>query len=223
MQFQKTTLGFAEIQNRTLKLTAKQRRLLILIGSNTEDAMHQQLMQQLATPDLLEELMELALIEPTTYAVISSTDIETDTQETTASANSDSNTVQVTPRQERVFPIIPPTDISQPKNQPQTHNIESEIIYSPSLPQQQKQPITPRTTDHSDAFKLLQELMKNSLQQYCGLMAKQLVNKIERCETIQQLRHCQMQWLTSLQEARISPELLNATLNSVNEAFGQIE
>ncbi|MCP5927697.1 hypothetical protein NL327_27975, partial [Klebsiella pneumoniae] len=66
------------------------------------------------------------------------------------------------------------------------------------------------------SFEEIQQLMKQTLSQYCGLMAKPLIQKIEQIKTLQELKVCQMQWITSLQESRIPSNELAHTLHSIN-------
>ena len=58
--------------------------------------------------------------------------------------------------------------------------------------------------------------MIQTLTTYCGLMARPLVQKVQSIKTLQQLKACQMQWITSLQESRIPPTQLNQTLKLIN-------
>ncbi|MBP8005716.1 MAG: hypothetical protein KAZ18_02310 [Acinetobacter sp.] len=64
----------------------------------------------------------------------------------------------------------------------------------------------------------VQQIMIQTLTTYCGLMAKPLIQQIQQSKTISQLKLCQMQWITSLQESRITPSQLNQTLKLINYA-----
>ena len=66
------------------------------------------------------------------------------------------------------------------------------------------------------AFVEIQQVMIQTLTTYCGLMARPLVQKVQSIKTLQQLKACQMQWITSLQESRIPPTQLNQTLKLIN-------
>ncbi|MFI7961039.1 hypothetical protein ACFMJB_18845, partial [Acinetobacter baumannii] len=59
--------------------------------------------------------------------------------------------------------------------------------------------------------------------QYCGLIAKPLIQKIEQIKNLQELKMCQMQWITSLQESRIPPHELAHTLHSINYSIQLIQ
>ena len=62
----------------------------------------------------------------------------------------------------------------------------------------------------------IQQVMIQTLTTFCGLMARPLIQKIQSIKTVQQLKACQMQWITSLQESRIPPAQLNQTLKLIN-------
>ncbi|RZF50414.1 hypothetical protein EXE30_12640 [Acinetobacter halotolerans] len=66
------------------------------------------------------------------------------------------------------------------------------------------------------SFVEVQQVMIQTLTTYCGLMAKPLIQQIQQSKTISQLKLCQMQWITSLQESRIAPSQLNQTLKLIN-------
>ena len=64
--YQKTELGFQTLKDRQLALNARQRRLLLLIGSDDFNQMPVHYQQRIAEATLLEQLMELGLIQPIT-------------------------------------------------------------------------------------------------------------------------------------------------------------
>ncbi|MDR7015269.1 hypothetical protein [Acinetobacter sp. 3657] len=66
------------------------------------------------------------------------------------------------------------------------------------------------------SFVEVQQVMIQTLTTYCGLMAKPLIQQIQQSKTIAQLKLCQMQWITALQESRIAPSQLNQTLKLIN-------
>ena len=72
------------------------------------------------------------------------------------------------------------------------------------------------------AFVEIQQIMIQTLTTYCGLMARPLVQKIQSIKSLQQLKACQMQWITSLQESRIPPMQLNQTLKQINFSVQQL-
>ena len=75
---------------------------------------------------------------------------------------------------------------------------------------------------HTLGFDEVKQLMAQLLQQNCGLMAKQLINRILQASDLAQLKLCQMQWITALQESRISSKELNFHLKQINFSLQKI-
>lgn len=75
---------------------------------------------------------------------------------------------------------------------------------------------------HTLGFDEVKQLMAQLLQQNCGLMAKQLINRILQASDLAQLKLCQMQWITTLQESRISSNELNFHLKQINFSLQKI-
>lgn len=75
---------------------------------------------------------------------------------------------------------------------------------------------------HTLGFDEVKQLMAQLLQQNCGLMAKQLINRILQASDLAQLKLCQMQWITALQESRISSNELNFHLKQINFSLQKI-
>ena len=64
MHFYKTQRGIEVLQDRSIPLTARQRRLLVLIGSQDFNLLNDGLKQQLAPAELLDQLYAMDLIIP---------------------------------------------------------------------------------------------------------------------------------------------------------------
>ena len=62
MHFYKTQRGIEVLQDRSIPLTARQRRLLVLIGSQDFNLLNDGLKQQLAPAELLDQLYAMDLI-----------------------------------------------------------------------------------------------------------------------------------------------------------------
>lgn len=62
--FYKTQRGIEVLQDRSLPLTARQRRLLVLIGSQDFNLLNDALKQQLAPAEILDQLYAMELIGP---------------------------------------------------------------------------------------------------------------------------------------------------------------
>lgn len=65
--------------------------------------------------------------------------------------------------------------------------------------------------------------MMESLQKYCGLMAKQQIQHILQVQDVRSLKMCQIQWITSLQESRLPPQELNHILKQINFSLAQLQ
>ena len=73
------------------------------------------------------------------------------------------------------------------------------------------------------SFEEVKNLMQQTLQQYCGLMAKALIVAIGNAENTHQLRQYQSKWLTSLFETRIGRQQLNELLSVINASLEQVD
>lgn len=61
-QYFKTDLGIQALKQRSFQLNARQRQLLLLIGTDDFKILNSALKQRLATPELIQQLEELGLI-----------------------------------------------------------------------------------------------------------------------------------------------------------------
>lgn len=191
LRFIKTSLGTQVLQDRSIALNAKQRRLLLLIDSNDFKTMRPELSAKIATPELVQQLIEFGLIYNLDHP-----------QQQTNSAESGIEA-----------PLAFETTESQQSD------TTKEIITPSPLVMADAEHLDFKTLD----FEQIKAFMKNSLQQYCGLMAKQLMIKIEQANSIEELQRCRMQWLTYLQESKIQPKTLNFYLQQINHTIQQLQ
>ncbi|MDS7932535.1 hypothetical protein RMB03_11455 [Acinetobacter sp. V91_7] len=197
--FYRTNLGRVALQQRNIVLNAKQRRLLLLIDHEDFQNLNGEFKKRIASPELIQQLIDLKLIAP-----IASTKPATNEE------------------------IILKTSAINKVEENQKESVDSSILHSPHLVgeiqlSEQKtldqssttyfQPLIPSQTL---SFEEIQQLMIKTLSSYCGLMTKPLVQKIEKATTIQELKLCQVQWITSLQESRIPPQELARALRTIN-------
>ena len=70
--YQKTALGLDALQQRHIPLNARQRRLLVLIGTEDFEQLADQFKQRIATPEILGQLIELGLIHSIQTSRVSS-------------------------------------------------------------------------------------------------------------------------------------------------------
>jgi len=197
--FYRTNLGRVALQQRNIALNAKQRRLLLLIDHEDFQSLNSEFKKRIAPPEIIQQLIDLELIapisspEPSGYEEITFiksaiNNAEENREKSTNSSKDFSNQL--------VGEIL----LSQQNNLDQ-----SSIPYN--------QPVIP---SQPLSFEEIRQLMMKTLSSYCGLMTKPLVQKIEKTTTIQELKSCQMQWITSLQESRIPAQELATALHTIN-------
>ncbi|MEW7121094.1 hypothetical protein [Acinetobacter nosocomialis] len=200
--FYRTNLGRVALQQRNITLNAKQRRLLLLIDHEDFQSLDTEFKKRIAPPELIQQLIDLKLIAPSSenYSELPEQISPQESSITTKEIHQ--KNVDENKSNDLVGEIQVPQSTSAPSN------IENN---QPSIPVQQL------------SFEEIQQLMKQSLSQYCGLMAKPLIQKIEQIKTLHELKMCQMQWITSLQESRIPPHELAHTLHSINYSIQLIQ
>ncbi|PWB14166.1 hypothetical protein DCO44_10605 [Acinetobacter sp. AM] len=208
IHYSKTQLGHDALKQRSLPLNARQRRLLVLIGTEDFDSMNEIFKQRLAPPELIEQLSEMGLIMASSIRSLAEAETSDQIQTTslhTAQQNAFTHRLTKEPQQ----PIQ--LEITEPR--PQAVRLSEEQIVQPNPPIE----VEPKFEDLVALdFDDVKYLMAQLLQKYCGLMAKQLILRIQGSEDIRALKLCQMQWITQLQETRIPPKELNRILHQIN-------
>lgn len=194
-EYYKTQLGIDTLQSRSKDLTARQRRLLVLIGTEDFTLLADQFKQRIAPPELLEQLSNLGLISrPHLDQISQLSEIQVKLETATQPPNQNQLETAVT-LASTVMPQINPSEssIQLVQNQePNSQNFDDLTIHQ------------------------IQALMIELLEQYCGLMAKPLILEIKKSSNLASLKMCQIQWITHLQESRIAPALLNQNLQQIN-------
>ena len=202
--YYKTAQGHTALENRQFNLNVRQRRLLLLIGTEDFNKLSDQFRQKIASPELLEQLEAMGLIQSQTF----SSSITTPKPDTEIPPSS-SSTVS---RQNEVANIQ--DAINHPTRPSQEYRVSDDLI------QHQQVEITPMAIM---AFDEIKTLMAETLSRYCGLLARQLLEQIKNASNVKQLKICQMQWITHLQETRIPPQQLNQQLQQVNFALQHLQ
>ncbi len=201
--FYRTNLGRVALQQRNITLNAKQRRLLLLIDHEDFQSLNSEFKKRIAPPELIQQLIDLKLIATSNESYSELTE-QTSLQESSITSNEvNQKNIDENKSNDLVGEIQVPQSTSVTSS-----NIDND---QPSIPVQQL------------SFEEIQLLMKQSLGQFCGLMAKPLIQKIEQIKTLQELKMCQMQWITHLQESRIPPHELAKTLQSINYSIQLIQ
>lgn len=180
--FFKTELGQNALQQRSIALTARQRRLLLLIDHEDFKELDQEYRQRIAPTELVQQLIDMGLLAQHQSSPINKQQSQTTL---TMAAFDETLSTQSAPVQEKH--IIRPVPAVE------------EMLELEKLP-----------------FVEIQQVMIQTLSSYCGLMARPLIQKIQSIDSLNQLKACQMQWITSLQESRIPPNQLNQTLKLIN-------
>ena len=198
--FFKTELGQNALQQRHIALTARQRRLLLLIDHHDFQELDSDYREKIAPTELLQQLMDMGLLAQQTAPVAVSTP-------------------------EVVVEIAPPVAIPVLEVNPAptvTPVLEARLAVASPVVAVAPTPAVIAVAEVETppleklAFVEIQQVMIQTLTSYCGLMAKPLIQKIQAIKTLQQLKACQMQWTTSLQESRIPPMQFNQTLKMIN-------
>ncbi|MBJ9986852.1 hypothetical protein IAE19_15585 [Acinetobacter sp. S40] len=201
--YYKTAQGHTALENRQLNLNVRQRRLLLLIGTEDFNKLSDQFREKIASPELLYQLEEMGLIQFDTQATsLSSLTTEFNDE---SSERSDAIQSDVTPDETSLMAQI---------NSSQEYPINIDTIQNV---QPQLEPLSVM------AFDEVKTLMAETLSSYCGLLARQLLEQIKSASNIKQLKICQMQWITHLQETRIPPQQLNQQLQQVNFALQHLQ
>ncbi|MDC4852323.1 hypothetical protein NRA01_00335 [Acinetobacter baumannii] len=204
--FYRTNLGRVALQQRNIALNAKQRRLLLLIDHEDFQSLNTEFKKRIAPPELIQQLIDLKLI-----ASISENNSEFTEQ--IPLSESTTTSLEVKAQQKSTIDENESADLTR----------EIKVSLKPSCHSSNIENIQPVVPFKQLTFEEIQQLMKQSLNQYCGLMAKLLIQKIEQIKNLQELKMCQMQWITSLQESRIPPHELAHTLHSINYSIQLIQ
>ena len=218
--YQKTQHGLDALQQRTRDLNARQRRLLVLIGTEDFDLLGDQLKQRLAPPELIEQLLGMQLIAPAAIEQDSSLQQEPVPSSTTLHTEIHSQLASST-HQAHAESLADPiqTQNLQVNSAPAylEARVAANINAEQSVPQAEIQPEFTAL-----GFEDVKFLMMDTLQRHCGLMAKQLIQRILQAQDIRSLKLCQMQWITSLQETRLPPKTLNQILQQINHSLQKL-
>lgn len=233
--YQKTQLGLDALQQRTRDLNARQRRLLVLIGTEDFDLLGDQFKQRLAPPELIEQLLDMQLIAPaaldeTPDLTLTATIENTHQAETTSAPQVFQTEIQThlssAPQPSHAESLAAPIQTQHLHLTPPRVNTETyaEAVTSTETVVEEK------TAQHEAAqleisalsFEDVKFLMMDTLQRHCGLMAKQLIQRILQSQDIRSLKLCQMQWITSLQETRLPPKELNRVLQQINYSLQKL-
>lgn len=219
----KTDLGIQALKQRSFQLNARQRQLLLLIGTDDFRVLNSAMKQRLATPEIVQQLEQLGLILPNHNNAHKSVEFK---QENAHQVVLDQHVENIKDK----YNVI---EIGDEDNKQPSHNhklTDPQIIYH----QKQTEAIKPQTIQTQDLsenndvihinvtplnFEEVKQTMMGLLKLHCGLMAKQLILKIQDAQSVREIKLCQMQWITALQETRIPRDELNLNMQQINRSL----
>ncbi len=193
-QYYRTPKGNQALEDRSVKLSSRQRALLLMIETGHASHLSQQQLRQLATPDNLAILLAHDLIVAGTSAV---------------SVEPQLATLVIQP----AVDIWPESTHKQAIAAAQVPDLAGQdIIVSAELHTAAMLQATP---DYL-TFDEVKQLMMNSLREYCGLLASALIKDIQHASSLGKLRMCQMRWVTTLTETRVSSAQIAVWVDQIN-------
>jgi hypothetical protein len=204
-QYQRTDRGNLELDTREIRLTARQRALLLLIEVAEQSLLSQQQVHRLATPDNLQALMSHDLIVPK------------DTVDDLPELDSAQDELAAIPV---LVDVIEPTEKPAPAAHIQPDQIalwewEQQILQENEQRNQPENQIAPEVL----TFEQIKDLMISSLKAYCGLLAFSLMRDIQQASRMAQLKMCQMQWVALLSESKADAKELGKWVNQINHSY----
>lgn len=215
-RYVKTDLGIQALKQRSFQLNARQRQLLLLIGTDDFRVLNGAMKQRLATPEIIQQLEQLGLIFQKNTA-------QTHPAENSFERNTYNKDIPLFENTEKSIANTNSTQLEgNAKNQQKLNNhnqsVDSSIIHNKASPMRHNQPQHEDFLDFDD----IKQTMISLLKTHCGLMAKQLILKIQAAQSIREIKLCQMQWITALQETRITPSELNQNMQNINQSLQNI-
>lgn len=219
----KTDLGMQALKQRTFQLNARQRQLLLLIGTDDFRVLNSAMKQRLATPEIVQQLEQLGLILPNRNMSNTSVEFKPDTPHHVV-LDQDIENIK---RENKISKV----EYKDNKQQNNNHQLaDTQIIHHQKKTEATK-PQFIQTKDLSNShdpsvingtplnFEEVKQTMMGLLKLHCGLMAKQLILKIQDAQSVREIKLCQMQWITALQETRIPRDELNLNMQRINRSL----
>ncbi|MEY2862395.1 MAG: hypothetical protein RLY58_102 [Pseudomonadota bacterium] len=194
--FRKTPRAHAELANRERHLSSRLRQLLLLLDKN--DSASARLRDSLMTPENLDVLLRLELIEP----------IQTSPDATTVIRSTE------IPPFSQPMPAEPvPHVIAEPE--PFDSVVITVELPVDDTPQHDPLIVRPDMMSLADT----QALMIDSLRQSCGLLAVGLMRDIASATTDDHLRRCQARWKMTLLDSRTDRAQIEQWIQTVSLAL----
>ena len=215
--FLKTDLGIQTLKQRSIQLNARERQLLLLIGTADFKILNLELKKRLATPERLQQLEDLGLIFQNKIDDSNNKDVEITADNEVKKIEIKNNaTLHIKTEQRNTLTLQTSKIQVSEKLILNTSPVLTETVISQKI-----EAIQAEITCIS--FDEIQQKMIDLLKTYCGLMAQQLISNIQHASTLRDIKRCQMQWITALQESKISPLELNRTMQQVNHSIHNLQ
>lgn len=232
----KTHLGVQALKQRSFQLNARQRQLLLLIGTDDFRILNSAMKQRLATPEIIQQLEQLGLIfsgqqssnHSVEYVAENADNIEPNKIVKNVQHENphieNLHTKSINTEKNHVTKIADEETIQSNKNHESIENLRADhkqINESPLQQQKLDYDFIKKTDPHLNIldFEEVKQTMMGLLKLHCGLMAKQLVLKIQQAQSVREVKLCQMQWITALQETRIPRDELNFSMQQINNSL----
>ncbi|MFU8927109.1 hypothetical protein [Acinetobacter puyangensis] len=205
--YKRTISGTEELQQRRLRLSARARTLLLLLESDDLKQHHSEAYNKIASIENYQILLQLGLI----YAIETTTSDQTlTTQHATCISKSKSSIAQNSPESNETINVA-------------ENSVKQSVVEEYVIVEKIEQPVVEIISELPIlSFEEIKILMQQTLKQYAGLMAKNLIVAIENAKNIQDIKKHQSNWLTTLFETRISRQQLTSLMQHINQSIEQI-
>ncbi|WP_111894071.1 hypothetical protein [Acinetobacter sp. MB5] len=204
MSYIKTTAGNDALQQRSKLLSAKQRQLLFVLGTEAFDKLPEASQQRMLQPELIESLLSLGFIEEQLPEPEIETVEEIKPENITPVATVSNILSQVINRYAQPQPK--PTLAEEIADEQEEADFKLNTAPAPSLNLARNLPT-------------MQNMMIEALQQYSGLMSKGLIEKIRQCQSAEELKRCHMAWVTVMQETRLPAQHLHSQVKQLQKFY----
>lgn len=227
IQYYRTEKGRQALIDRSIRLNARQRALLLMIESEEANTLLRNQIEKLATPENLAQLVEHGLIE-SMGDVLPEQDLLTHLA-IPAAANNEAEFINAPIAALVEQPVTAPEPVVVASTLDDAYagdaGADAAVVQPPVLTARVEvlKPVVgplfdavevPDTVLSLDEVKMM---MVASLRRYCGLLAAPLVRDIEKAVTAGQLRMCQMRWVTLLTESRAGAHNIAMWKEQINE------
>ncbi|MBF7685470.1 hypothetical protein I2F17_06510 [Acinetobacter sp. B10A] len=211
MNYIRTTEAILALQNRDRILSAKQRQLLILIGSKDFNKLSAHAKEAMCSSDIFDSLIHLGFLKKDLPIHADSLN-HADDSSPTNSVPKDAITI-VQPAEESKIAQESTENTPISRIHVSTTEETPAPLSSNSIPTQSTQePVYEAYQNLALTFDNMKNLLTDTLNTHCGLMGKTHARKIESAQTVAELKRSHMTVITLLQESRMSKgELLQFT------------